>query len=145
MNKILGFSIFAIVSSAVIFLSVATTQGNYDDAYEIYRYATSDTITNTEADTITLTPNLFSFFKSNHTLYADTISGTLQINVLVQESPALTGDEWYQVDLDSLTTVQGTLSQTSDVYGLRRRVILTGVGTQVSTYTLRSILKKDYN
>lgn len=145
MNKFLGLSLFAIVSSVIVFFSIATTNSNADDAYEIYRYETSDTITNTGADTILLTPNLFSFFKSNHTLYADTVSGTLNIAFVVQESPSLTGDEWYNADSTSLTTVKGTVSQTSDVYGLRRRIILTGTGTQVSTYTLRSIFKKDYN
>ena len=137
------FSGFAIISTIVI--SVATTKGVYDDAYEIYRYVSTDTITNTESDTILLTPSLFSFFKANHTVYADQLTGTVDLDVTVQESNNVDGGEWYTVQTDSIATDLGTVSLTSDVYGIKRRIIITGVGTQSSTYVLRSVFKKDYN
>jgi len=144
MNKIIGYIGFATVLMTVA-LSIATTKGSYDDAYEIYRYVSTDTITNTEADTIALTPNLFSFFKSNHTVNATQLSGTSDLDVTIQETNNIDGGEWYTVATDSIATNGGTVSLTSDVYGIKRRVIITGVGTQSTIYVLRSVMKKDYN
>jgi hypothetical protein len=144
MNKIIGYIGLASVLMTVA-ISIATTKGSYDDAYEIYRYVSTDTITNTESDTILLTANLFSFFKSNHTVNVDSLSGTTDLDVTVQETNNIDGGEWYTVATDSIATNGSTLSMTSDVYGIRRRVIITGVGTQSTKYVLRSVMKKDYN
>lgn len=133
----------AFVALLMVVLIAAVPDDN-PAAYEMYRQSAADTITNTEADTITLTPNLFSYWKYNYTVLGTQLSGTIDFDVTVQESNTTSGSEWYTLATDSLATSAGTLQLTGNVAGLRHRVIITGVGTQSSTYQFRATLKKEY-
>jgi len=142
MNKavLLGAGVFIAIS--VMF--TAATTASFDAGYDIYRQSASDTITDTEADTIVINNNLFSFWKYNHTVKGVQESGTIDLTLTVQESNTTSGDEWYTVKTDSVDADGEITSVTGDVYGVRQRLIITGTGTQSAIYTHRLTLKKEY-
>jgi len=142
MNKavLLGAGVFIAIS--VMF--TAATTASFDAGYDIYRQSASDTITDTEADTIVINNNLFSFWKYNHTVKGVQESGTIDLTLTVQESNTTSGDEWYTVKTDSVDADGEITSVTGDVYGVRQRLIITGTGTQSAVYTHRLTLKKEY-
>ena len=142
MNKavLLGAGVFIAIS--VMF--TAATTASFDAGYDIYRQSASDTITDTEADTILINNNLFSFWKYNHTVKGVQESGTIDLTLTVQESNTTSGDEWYTVKTDSVDADGEITSVTGDVYGVRQRLIITGTGTQSAVYTHRLTLKKEY-
>jgi len=142
MNKavLLGAGVFIAIS--VMF--TAATTASFDAGYDIYRQSASDTITDTEADTIVINNNLFSFWKYNHTVKGVEESGTIDLTLTVQESNTTSGDEWYTVKTDSVDADGEITSVTGDVYGVRQRLIITGTGTQSAVYTHRLTLKKEY-
>ena len=142
MNKavLLGAGVFIAIS--VMF--TAATTASFDAGYDIYRQSASDTITDTEADTILINNNLFSFWKYNHTVKGVQESGTIDLTLTVQESNTTSGDEWYTVKTDSVDADGEITAITGDVYGVRQRLIITGTGTQSAIYTHRLTLKKEY-
>ena len=142
MNKavLLGAGVFIAIS--VMF--TAATTASFDAGYDIYRQSASDTITDTEADTIVINNNLFSFWKYNHTVKGVQESGTIDLTLTIQESNTTSGDEWYTVKTDSVDADGEITSVTGDVYGVRQRLIITGTGTQSAVYTHRLTLKKEY-
>jgi len=142
MNKavLLGAGVFIAIS--VMF--TAATTASFDAGYDIYRQSASDTITDTEADTIVINNNLFSFWKYNHTVKGVEESGTIDLTLTIQESNTTSGDEWYTVKTDSVDADGEITSVTGDVYGVRQRLIITGTGTQSAVYTHRLTLKKEY-
>jgi hypothetical protein len=142
MNKavLLGAGVFIAIS--VMF--TAATTASFDAGYDIYRQSASDTITDTEADTILINNNLFSFWKYNHTVKGVQESGTIDLTLTVQESNTTSGDEWYTVKTDSVDADGEITAVTGDVYGVRQRLIITGTGTQSAVYTHRLTLKKEY-
>ena len=142
MNKavLLGAGVFIAIS--VMF--TAATTASFDAGYDIYRQSASDTITDTEADTIVINNNLFSFWKYNHTVKGVQESGTIDLTLTIQESNTTSGDEWYTVKTDSVDADGEITSVTGDVYGVRQRLIITGTGTQSAIYTHRLTLKKEY-
>jgi len=142
MNKavLLGAGVFIAIS--VMF--TAATTASFDAGYDIYRQSASDTITDTEADTIVINNNLFSFWKYNHTVKGVQESGTIDLTLTVQESNTTSGDEWYTVKTDSVDADGEITAVTGDVYGVRQRLIITGTGTQSAVYTHRLTLKKEY-
>ena len=142
MNKavLLGAGVFIAIS--VMF--TAATTASFDAGYDIYRQSASDTITDTEADTIVINNNLFSFWKYNHTVKGVEESGTIDLTLTVQESNTTSGDEWYTVKTDSVDADGEITAVTGDVYGVRQRLIITGTGTQSAVYTHRLTLKKEY-
>lgn len=142
MNKavLLGAGVFIAIS--VMF--TAATTASFDAGYDIYRQSASDTITDTEADTILINNNLFSFWKYNHTVKGVQESGTIDLTLTVQESNTTSGDEWYTVKTDSVDADGEITAITGDVYGVRQRLIITGTGTQSAVYTHRLTLKKEY-
>ena len=142
MNKavLLGAGVFIAIS--VMF--TAATTASFDAGYDIYRQSGSDTITDTEADTIVINNNLFSFWKYNHTVKGVQESGTIDLTLTVQESNTTSGDEWYTIATDSVDADGEITAVTGDVYGVRQRLIITGTGTQSAVYTHRLTLKKEY-
>ena len=142
MNKavLLGAGVFIAIS--VMF--TAATTASFDAGYDIYRQSASDTITDTEADTIVINNNLFSFWKYNHTVKGVEESGTIDLTLTIQESNTTSGDEWYTVKTDSVDADGEITAVTGDVYGVRQRLIITGTGTQSAVYTHRLTLKKEY-
>lgn len=142
MNKavLLGAGVFI----AIFVMFTAATTASFDAGYDIYRQSASDTITDTEADTILINNNLFSFWKYNHTVKGVQESGTIDLTLTVQESNTTSGDEWYTVKTDSVDADGEITAITGDVYGVRQRLIITGTGTQSAVYTHRLTLKKEY-
>jgi len=142
MNKavLLGAGVFIAIS--VMF--TAATTASFDAGYDIYRQSASDTITDTEADTIVINNNLFSFWKYNHTVKGVEESGTIDLTLTIQESNTTSGDEWYTVKTDSVDADGEITAVTGDIYGVRQRLIITGTGTQSAVYTHRLTLKKEY-
>ena len=141
-NKIM-IGLSAGLLTAAIFLTSAKPS-EFDAGTDIYREIVSDTITDTEADTITLSPNLFSFWKYNYVVEGDELSGTIDILVTVQERNAVNSSIWYTVATDTILADLEVEQFTGDVFGINHRLILTGTGTQSSKYTLQATLKKPY-
>ena len=67
------------------------------------------------------------------------------MTLTVQESNALSGDEWYTIATDSVDADGEITDMFGDVYGVRQRIIITGAGTQSAVYTHRITLKKPMN
>ena len=130
------------LTAAVLLTSAKPSE--FDAGTDIYRQVTLDTITDTEADTITLSPNLFSFWKYNYVVQGDELSGTIDLLVTVQERNAPNSSIWYTIATDTVLADLEVEVFTGDVYGTNQRVIITGSGTQSSEYTLQTVLKKPY-
>ena len=152
--KMLSFAIIALL--AVLVISATTNKAKtiegltvMDDAYAspIYQYTfTSDTITDTESDTLTLPVLLYSKWTYDYHAVIDSLSGTQDIDVVVQESSLASGDtDWVQVDtIATLTDANEVDRATGDVvYGVRQRLIVTGTGTQSVKYSIKAVFKKD--
>ena len=110
----------------------------------IYRPTiTADTITNTEADTLTISNLLYSPWHYNWTFVTTQLSGTQAIVARLYESNTVSGTDWIQVDTLALSgsadldRLVGTVT-----YGIRQRVILTGSGTQSTKYWIYPTYKK---
>ena len=146
MKSTLGLILLGAVLMIVAVASTSTYEmAEADPSASIYQYTfTSDTITDTEADTLTLPVLLYSKWDYNWTVTTTQESGTTDITAKLYESHLTSGDGWYQLtdtlalsgatDLDRLTG--------SPVAGVRQRIILTGAGTQSTTYTVKAIYKK---
>jgi hypothetical protein len=108
-----------------------------------YRYAISDTITDTESDTITLPALMLSPWSYNWTIQTTQLSGTQNVACVLQESASATGTDWIQID-SKTTTGSTDLDRMVGalIYGQRQRVILTGTGTQSTRYTIYFVAKK---
>lgn len=112
-----------------------------------------DTITNTEADTLYVGTNAASqssayLFNSNfayiYVLNRTSLSGTANTTMVLQESNVSTGGAatWYTVATASGTGATVTSVSASNLYGRRHRLILTGTGTQSTSYGITATLKK---
>jgi hypothetical protein len=141
-NKIM-IGLSAGLLTAAIFLTSAKPS-EFDAGTDIFRVVVSDTITDTEADTIALSPNLFSFWKYNHVIEGDQLTGTIVLYIKVQERNAPNSSIWYEIESDSITSDLGVKQLYGDNYGINQRIIITGSGTQSSKYTIQSVLKKPY-
>lgn len=111
---------------------------------------TLDTITNTEADTILVGPSATSYYTFNsnfayiYVLARTSLSGTANTTMVLQESNVATGGAatWYTVATASGTGATVTSVSASNLYGRRHRLILTGTGTQSTSYGITATLKK---
>lgn len=115
----------------------------------------TDTLVNAENDTLTIPENLISNWRYNYVLTSTQISGTKSVIMILQESSVRTdgtNGTWYELERDTATGASTTVhrlhgSANPDgigwVKGVRQRVILDGGGTEVVTYQLRAIFKKD--
>lgn len=118
---------------------------------------TLDTITNTEADTmyIVLTGSASVYSVANATVFNSnfiynyvinrtSLSGTANTTLVLQESNVKTGGTgtWYTVATASGTGATTTTISAANLYGRRHRLILTGTGTQSTSYGITATLKK---
>jgi hypothetical protein len=108
-----------------------------------YRYSITDTITNTESDTILLPALMLSPWSYNWTIQTAQLSGTTNLAYTVQESSSVAGSDWLQVGTGTATgaTFLGRLVGAL-IYGQRQRIIITGTGTQSTLYTVYFVGKK---
>jgi hypothetical protein len=117
---------------------------------QLYRYnwtnLAGDTLTDTEADTLYLPVNLLSNWTYNYSIVKTELTGTLAVDLALQESARATGTtDW--ITIASTSAAQDTLEapatlQGANVYGVRHRLILTGSGTQTALYNIQAVLKK---
>lgn len=137
---------------AIAFIGLIAWTGNAEspDDYSapfnpMYTETSSDTITNAENDTITLSSRLFSKWTYNWTLNVTNLSGTTNVIVKVEESNSYSGNDWYPVGTPDTASGTELLRVYGDVvYGRRQRIIIDGTGTHSSTYTATGTYKREY-
>lgn len=160
------YFLFALIAAGLLSMASCGTSGEgaaYSSSYSAPIYEATwtngsegtsgtDTLTNTESDTLTVTPLLLSNWRYNYVLTATQQSGTKSVITILQENSERTSGTWYEVERDTATGASTTVLRLHGASnpdgigwakGVRHRVILTGTGTQATTYTLRAILKKD--
>lgn len=140
-----------------LFVCLFAAFGLSAQTYYSRTLVTLDTITNSEADTIYVvlgtkalteanaTANPFnSNFAYNYVLNRTSLSGTANTTMVLQESNVSTGGAatWYTVSTASGTGATVTSVSASNLYGRRHRLILTGTGTQSTSYGITATLKK---
>lgn len=105
-----------------------------------------DTITNTESDTIAYSFPPNRNFDFVWTLQATGISGTDSLNVRIEESACNTCSTWLLVgsaDVLGGTSTANRVAWTSgQLYGLRQRIIITGIGTQSTSYRVYATFRR---
>ena len=133
-----------------LFVCLFAAFGLSAQSYYSRTLVTLDTITNTEADTILVGPSATSYytFSSNfayiYVLARTSLSGTANTTMVLQESNVSTGGAatWYTVATASGTGATVTTISAANLYGRRHRLILTGTGTQSTSYGITATLKK---
>lgn len=111
----------------------------------LYSYAL-DTITNTESDTIyigTSSTGAYSGVVDFQSLYAGqwtfirtNISGTSNVALKIEQTPLYTGSNtyWTSIATGAGTGATAEAITVSEMLGRRYRVILTGTGSQLTSY-----------
>ena len=133
-----------------LFVCLFAAFGLSAQSYYSRTLVTLDTITNTEADTILVGPSATSYYTFNsnfayiYVLNRTSLSGTANTTMVLQESNVATGgaSTWYTVSTASGTGATVTSVSASNLYGRRHRLILTGTGTQSTSYGITATLKK---
>lgn len=137
---------FAVLFGIPALFSFAETPESMDaPSANIYQYVfTSDTITNTEADTLLIPTTLISRWGYNWTISTTQLSGTQNLSCQLQESNTRTGTDWIAVGSPVTTSGSTDLDRAVGefVYGVRQRLIITGSGTQSTRYTVTTTFKK---
>lgn len=143
-NILLFTGLLALLAIVGMSFGPSAPAAQYDAPSEYYTYAPSqDTITNTEADTLTLPVALLSTWSASYSVNLTQLSGTANVAVVLQKSNTANGTDWKT--LDTFTGTSGLLHEEySELLGRRYRLILTGTGTQSTTYDIDAILKKKY-
>jgi hypothetical protein len=153
MKHLKYFAGLVIVCMALLFASTNKTETKLAPVSDAYRYEfPAGSITNTESDTINIPAQFLDAWIP--VLFFETVqsSGTQNLSFKFQESSKLVGTSatlWQ--DVGSAVATSG--SSDKDVFryasattpvmsGLRARVIITGTGTQVCTYTGRFVAKR---
>ena len=131
-----------IVCAALIFASTSVSN--------TYRYELpAGTITNAENDTIAIPAQLLDAWVPSVYLETTRASGTMAINLILQESSRLTGTtRWVSVDTVAIGNAASGFTRLDYPFapyhmrGQRARVIIDGSGTQSVTYTGIFIAKR---
>lgn len=113
-------------------------------AVSYYAATETDTITNTEIDTFLVDGQFRSKWDYNYSVHGDQLSGTIALNVILQETNDPDGSaNWYEVQRDTVNADEEVVWLSSgSVDGLRQRVIVDGDGTQSAKYYIRAVFKK---
>ena len=103
----------------------------------------TDTITDTEVDTLAIPGTLASAWVATYGITGDELSGTIDFAYVVEENLNTSGGTWQSVDTDVSTTDGEEIILTdAAVAGLKQRIRITGTGTQSSVYSVRIVYKK---
>ena len=115
------------------------------DAFWSYTF-TTDTITNTEADTLLLPADFVSPWSYTYSIVLDSLSGADTLSFVVQESASKSGNsDWVTVSTGAGSELTSPLRLTTALmYGRRARIIIQGSGTQSTTYSIVFLAKKIY-
>ena len=113
------------------------------DAFWSYTF-TTDTITNTEADTLLLPADFVSPWSYTYSIVLDSLSGADTLSFVVQESASKSGNsDWVTVSTGAGSELTSPLRLTTALmYGRRARIIIRGSGTQSTTYSIVFLAKK---
>lgn len=133
-----------------LFVCLFAALGLSAQTYYSRSLVTLDSITNTEADTVLVGPSATSYYTFNsnfayiYVLARTSLSGTANTTMVLQESNVSTAGTatWYTVATASGTGATVTSVSASNLYGRRHRLILTGTGTQSTSYGITATLKK---
>ena len=135
MRKALFIALFCVAAIAV--------KAQTLDAFWSYTF-TTDTITNTEADTLLLPADFVSPWSYTYSIVVDSLSGTDTLSFVLQESVSKSGNtDWVTVSTGAGSELTSPLRITSALmYGRRARIIVRGSGTQSTTYAITFLAKK---
>jgi len=147
MKKVLGILILlgvAVYVTAYKNDRSKTLDANYDDASStFYSYSVSDTITNTEIDTITIPVSLLSPWTGYWSVVATNLSGTSKILPTVLQAASSTD----YVNVNTMDTLKsGSLVKSYEddlIGGTKYRLVLTGFGTQSTKYNAYFVAKNE--
>lgn len=108
----------------------------------------SDTITDSENDTLYLGSNLISNWTYNWHINTTQLTGTQSIIAIVQETnnasaSQTTPTDWLEVARDTFAANEDRRIVGATIYGIKQRLILDGSGTQSATYSVKFAAKKD--
>ncbi len=133
----------AVVAASIAFFG--STRSIEQSASPFYTYAWTDTITNTEADTLLVPARLVSKWTGLYHIQTTQLSGTQNLAVDLFQSASTGGKDWVYVDSCANTSGSTDLDKIIDatVEGFRQRLIITGTGTQSTVYTVYATFKKD--
>jgi len=139
---------FKFLFAALLFLFIGGIHASAQTTLQPRNYykvlAASGGIVNTEADTVALALSLDKVnYRYNYVLTRTTGTGTLNIAAVLQESNETTGTtNWYTIGTFTGTGAGVVNLSGAQTYGVRHRIILTGTGTQSSTYRLTARLTR---
>lgn len=135
MRKALFIALFCVAAIAV--------KAQTLDAFWSYIF-TTDTITNTEADTLLLPADFVSPWSYTYSIVVDSLSGTDTLSFVLQESVSKSGNtDWVTVSTGAGSELTSPLRITTALmYGRRARIIVRGSGTQSTTYAITFLAKK---
>lgn len=148
-----GLAMIATIAAALMFAESTRKSESYNTLPAVsnaYRYElTAGSITNAENDTIAVPAQFLDAWVPSVWLETTRASGTMAINLILQENSTLTGtSKWVSVDtvaIGNAATGAARLDYPFAPYhmrGLRARVIIDGSGTQSVTYTGRFVAKR---
>jgi hypothetical protein len=140
-SKILAF--FAVCAAVVFLASAGEPDTSYQTSAPFYSYSLSDTITNTENDTIDIPARLVSDWSGGWHVQATSLSGTVALANTVEESLSYNGTDWVSVDTINHVAAGTRRMEQDRVYGFRQRIVIDGSGTQSTRYTVYFVAKKD--
>lgn len=146
----IGFALFAMLCIVLSFAFSSSNEGGFkagssttSNSVVFIPTATSDTLTNAENDTITLSSLLSSKWTHCVQLSTTSLSGTRSAKVYIQETNTRAGGDWITVDSTSAVSASvAVVRKTGETYGLRHRYIVDATGTQSTKYTLQAVYKK---
>jgi len=144
----IGFALFAMLCIVLSFSFTPSSEGfkagsTTSNTVVFIPTATSDTLTNAENDTITLSSLLSSKWTHCIQLSTTSLSGTRSAKVYLQETNTRAGGDWITVDSTSATSASvAAVRKTGETYGLRHRYIIDASGTQSTKYTFQAVYKK---
>ena len=144
-NILIGLFVFAAIGLTAFKNDRSKTlDANYDDASStFYSYSVSDTITNTEIDTITIPVSLLSPWTGYWSVVATNLSGTSKILPTVLQAASSTD----YVNVNTMDTLKsGSLVKSYEddlIGGTKYRLVLTGFGTQSTKYNAYFVAKNE--
>lgn len=117
-----------------------------------YQRQFTGSVTDTEADTLSVPANLVSIWQYNITADVTTSDSTeSNVVVILEENNQRTGGVWYELERDTVTINEAGLAASTRLYGgggegicrgHRQRLRVAGIGTQVSAYTVTTTYKR---
>lgn len=141
MKKYIGLFAAIAFFAALVFMS-ASVPPEPSNAQTVRRTYATDTITNTEKDTLAVPGTFLSAYRYNVQGFRTSLSGTHNVRIYLDGSALTSGNtDWFIMD-STTTTTATTFSLRGSADAIRYRIRVSGVsGTQSSRYGITSIFK----